>query len=300
MNDKDRSGHGMTTTETLFRKERLQAIVDDRQSGAAQLGRIALQTLADYSQVCALEDPETYTEALLDYAQALQNARPSMAPLVNLIEAWSNWLKAEPDRRLEHLRETALNTAHDLVKQSEEAVSHIAGHVAALIGEDSVVMTHSVSSTVLACYRALSEKNVNAVITESRPGYEGRRVAQSLVEMTVSAEFITEAQMGLFVDQADAVVVGADTVLADGAVVNKAGTFLLALAARHAGVPFYVCAETFKRSDRTAGDVQLEEMSADELDLPTLPHITPHNIYFDITPAELITAWINEHGVKKY
>jgi translation initiation factor 2B subunit (eIF-2B alpha/beta/delta family) len=94
----------MTTAEALFKKERLQAIVDDRQSGAAQLGRVALQTLADYSQVCEQDDAESYTRALLEYAQALQQARPSMAPLVNLIGAWSNWLRAEPDRRIEHLQ----------------------------------------------------------------------------------------------------------------------------------------------------------------------------------------------------
>lgn len=290
----------MTTTEALFKKERLQAIVDDRQSGAAQLGRIALQTLADYSQVCEQDDAEGYTLALLDYAQALQQARPSMAPLVNLIGAWSNWLQAEPDRRIEHLQETALNTAHDLIKQSEEAVNEIARNAAPLIDADSIVMTHSVSSTVLACLGALAEKHVKAIITESRPGGEGRRVAARLAEMTVSADYITDAQMGLFAGRADAVLIGADTVLADGGVVNKAGTCLLALAADRAGVPFYVCAETFKQSEQTAADVRLEEMDTGELDPPALPHITAHNIYFDITPADLITAWINERGVKRY
>ena len=72
--------------------------------------------------------------------------------------------------------------------------------------------------------------------------------------------YITDAQGGLF-DQADAVLVGADALLADGTLVNKAGTYLLALAAKDQNVPFWVCAESFKCTTTPADAFALEERS---------------------------------------
>ena len=103
----------------------------------------------------------------------------------------------------------------------------------------------------------------------------------------------------MFVQRADVALVGADTIAADGSVINKAGTYLLALAARDRGVPFYVCFESFKRSGFPASDAVLEKHDLSELDPPQLPHIKTHNVYFDITPPNLVTAWITEHGIAR-
>lgn len=283
-----------------FKQERLKAIVDDRRSGAAELGRLALHFLADYARVCPHKDVGAYKRELLSFAGELQRARPGMAPLVNLVGAWRQWLEAEMGPDVERLGEVAVNTAHDLVNQSEQAVVKIAGHVADVVPAGSTVFTHSISSTILVCFRELAARNVKAIVTESRPGDEGRWLAGQLAELAVTADFITDAQMGLFIGRADIALVGADTVLDDGSIINKAGTYLLALAAREAGVPFYVCAERFKRGDRDEKNAQLDEVDGEELGLPILPHITPRNIYFDVTPAELITGWINEDGVQRY
>ena len=88
-------------------------------------------------------------------------------------------------------------------------------------------------------------------------------------------------------------------ILADGATVNKAGTYLLALAARDQGIPFYVCCESFKFAKEDPDKVELEEMSEVELETPDLPHVTIRNVYFDVTPPTLITGWITETGVQR-
>ena len=288
----------MDISNEQFKEERLQAIISDRHRGAAELGRLALQAIADYSQICEQSDAESYVQEMLVFGLALKEARPSMATIINLVDSWCQWLENEFERDPERLRSIALNTALDLVNQSNLAIDDIAQLAADLIPEDSVVLTHSYSSTVMACYKALAAKNIKAIVTESRPGDEGIRVANKLVEYAITTEYITDAQLGLFVPLSHAVLVGADSVLADGSVVNKAGTKLIALAAKDAGVPLYVCTESFKQSAKTLAEVQLEEMDGYELGLPTLPHVTSRNIYFDITPPELITAWINEHGIQ--
>jgi translation initiation factor 2B subunit (eIF-2B alpha/beta/delta family) len=88
-------------------------------------------------------------------------------------------------------------------------------------------------------------------------------------------------------------------VLANGDVLNKAGTALLGWAAQGHRVPFYVLCETLKISPRVwTGDLaQLEEKEATEvLDSP-IPGVTVRNFYFDRTPANLVTMVITEQGL---
>jgi translation initiation factor 2B subunit (eIF-2B alpha/beta/delta family) len=165
-----------------------------------------------------------------------------------------------------------------------------------LIGPDKTIITHSLSSTVLKVFELLGSR-ARAIITESRPPAEGRLLAEKLSSLGIATDFISDQQMGLFAQHADAALVGADTIARDGSVINKAGTYLLALAARDRGRPFYACCESFKYSDLNAADIPLESHDAAEINPPVLSKITPHNVYFDITPAYLVTSWITEIGI---
>ena len=153
-------------------------------------------------------------------------------------------------------------------------------------------MTHSISSTVRNVFLEL--KHVDAhnhvIVTESRPGDEGKMLAEFLAEIRVQTTYITEAQIDLWMPNADKVVVGADAVLADGSVINKCGTNLMALSARYHGIPFYVCAESFKQSANN--DYELETMDPSELNLG-IAGVNVSNTYFEEVPAELITEWIS-------
>ncbi|MFO1422851.1 MAG: hypothetical protein U1F70_04220 [Candidatus Competibacteraceae bacterium] len=123
-------------------------------------------------------------------------------------------------------------------------------------------------------------------------------MAERLSAWRAPTTYITDAQMGLFVARADAVLVGADSVLADGTVVNKAGTGQNTLAARDQGVPFHVCCESFKWREPDQPVPELEEMAPTELGMPDWPAVTVRNVYFDLTPARLVSTWIDEAGVR--
>jgi translation initiation factor eIF-2B subunit delta len=92
---------------------------------------------------------------------------------------------------------------------------------------------------------------------------------------------------------------GADAILADGSLVNKSGTYLIALAAREAGVPFYVCAESFKCTEETAETITLEEKSGSELRPPPVPGVRARNLYFEVTPASLVTDWLSNEPLRQ-
>jgi ribose 1,5-bisphosphate isomerase len=104
-------------------------------------------------------------------------------------------------------------------------------------------------------------------------------------------------------NKVDKVMVGADAIAANGSVVNKIGTSLVALAAHEANTPFFVTAETYKFSPETmAGElIILEERDISEIitakQLTTMKNVNIRNPSFDITPSEYIDLIITEKGI---
>lgn len=264
---------------------------------------LALEMLAELAAHTAAARPEELERTLRAAAEAARRARPSMAPVQNLIAAWLDGWSAGggPGENLVARRERAGRIAAELAADVHAAKARAVAHAARLMGAGGTgrtLLTHSLSSTVLAVFEALAARGVRAIVTESRPLLEGRRTAAALARAGIAVQYITEAQIGIFMPSADAVLVGADAVDPDGAVWNKAGTYLTALAARAHDKPFHACFESFKvrRPGGLAPGEPAEENAASELGVPDLPGVTVRNVYFDRTPPALVSAWITEHG----
>jgi len=102
----------------------------------------------------------------------------------------------------------------------------------------------------------------------------------------------------------DAVITGADRIAANGDAANKIGTYPLAVLADRHDVPFYIAApaSTFDPDTADGAGIAIEERDPDEVhrwrtERTTPPGVLARNPAFDVTPAELITAFITEHGV---
>ena len=146
----------------------------------------------------------------------------------------------------------------------------------------------------------------SVLVDETRPLLQGARLtawelAQAGVPYRVQPDGAAAAAMarGLV----DCVLVGADRIAVNGDVANKIGTYGLAIAAHHHNVPLVVVApsSTVDSSLATGAEIAIEERAPDELRTFTGTTITPpdadvFNPAFDVTPAELITAVVTEHG----
>ena len=105
----------------------------------------------------------------------------------------------------------------------------------------------------------------------------------------------------------DKVITGADRIASNGDAANKIGTYNLAVLCKHHKIPFYIAApfSTFDLGLKTGKDIIIEQRPAAEVtDLffkkPIAPKgISVFNPAFDITPHELISAFITEQGVFK-
>jgi methylthioribose-1-phosphate isomerase len=148
-------------------------------------------------------------------------------------------------------------------------------------------------------------RDVHVWVDETRPLLQGLRLTSwELARAGVPhAVLVDGAAAGLIArGEVDAVIVGADRVCANGDVVNKVGTYGLALAARRHGVPFLVAAPESTRDVRTptGAHVEIEERRDDphtylrtNTALPSVPAFAPA---FDVTPADLVTLLLTERS----
>jgi len=103
----------------------------------------------------------------------------------------------------------------------------------------------------------------------------------------------------------DLVIVGADRITREGYVINKIGTYMIALAAKRSNVPFYVAAPTSTIDlNSSIDDVVIEERDPNEVKMVlgkpiTLEEAKALNYAFDITDPDLVTAIITERGIVK-
>jgi translation initiation factor eIF-2B subunit delta len=271
--------------------EALAEIAADRARGAAELAARGIELLAAVAEA-EVRAGRPILPATRAVARRLRDSRPAMAPIGNWAAAFIAALAGRPNEPAPW---------HGAVAAMAEAREGIAvGQCAAsrdMLARADAVLTLSYSSSV-ARLLASAEAPRRVIVAEGRPLFEGRRLVEALHSAKRDAICITDAAIPHFVAEASAVLIGADSVCRDGAAINKVGSLSAALAARHHGVPFYVAADRFKLAPRLRStEAPLEEKAGDEV-WPEHPGLCL-NPYFEAVPAELITAYVMETGLRR-
>jgi S-methyl-5-thioribose-1-phosphate isomerase len=156
--------------------------------------------------------------------------------------------------------------------------------------------------TALGVIRALHVAGAlsHVIVDETRPLLQGARLTcWELDQLGIEHHLVCDGAAPFLISQgrADAVVVGADRIAANGDVANKIGTYSLALAARQAGIPFVVAApeSTIDPATPAGTAIPIEQRADEEVTFPAAPAGTKAiNLAFDITPAELVSAVVTE------
>jgi S-methyl-5-thioribose-1-phosphate isomerase len=193
--------------------------------------------------------------------------------------------------------------------------------IAALVGESRAgpvrLQTHCNTGalatvewgTALGIVRTLHGRGqvLEVYVDETRPLLQGSRLtAWELERLGVPYRVVVDGAGPTVIARGlvDAVVVGADRIAGNGDVVNKIGTYPLALAAARAGIPFVVAApeSTIDPATPTGDDIEIETRVADEVvtvaGVRTAPAAAEAlNLAFDVTPADLVTAIVTERRV---
>lgn len=251
-----------------------------------------------------------------DAAARVGGARPTA---VNLSWALGRMGRAIVEHRGDptELHAALIDEATRILVEDREMCQRIGEHGAQLIRDGARVLTHcnagalatgGLGTALAAIYVAAEQgKRVEVYADETRPLLQGSRLTawelgRAGIPVTV---LIDSAAASLMKDgEIDLVIVGADRIAANGDTANKIGTYPLAIAAKHHGIPFYVAApaSTFDPATKTGESILIEQRSADEVrngfgSLTAPAEAAVYNPAFDVTPARLITAIISDRGV---
>ena len=276
----------------------------DNVHGASFITRRCIEILSRAAQVYEGPEDESFRSYLVYVGRALSQAQPAMCAPGNRIAGLLEALGTDrPDceitgRKVEKEVKACLGL-HD----SELGRLGQAGAVllAEKFREKAGIITLSHSDAVYAVLSRLAPNSQTEItVAESRPLCEGVTLAKKLAADGFTVNLVTDATLGIETAGASCVLVGADTVFPDGGIINKAGTRLLALAAKMDNIPFYCCTQTCKvlpiAKEGTATLLFQKEGDPAELIQRPAAGIRVRNQYYDRTEYFLVSGFITERG----
>ena len=258
-------------------------------------------------------------EQRVDYViSALASTRPTAVNLFWALERMRKvaqmFKEANPEQMVRLLLQEAL-TIHEEDKWMCEKIGEFG---AALLKDGDTVLTHcnagalatgGIGTALGIIYTATWQgKRISVFADETRPVLQGARLTVwELQQQGVDVTLICD-NMAAFVmkkKKIDCIIVGADRIASNGDVANKIGTYNVAILANFHNIPFYVAApgSSFDPAMSKGDDIIIEERGCEEITNCFDSKIAPSGVKiyspaFDVTPAELVTAYITEKGVQ--
>jgi translation initiation factor 2B subunit (eIF-2B alpha/beta/delta family) len=276
-------------------KTKLLDLRQDNSSGASELLEKVLKIVK--LQLDSVQNPIIdIKEDFLELAREIINSRPSMAPLINTIGFLIHDLtiinKNLIKKRLKELEVTSTKRKKDLEKNFDVFLNSRGK-------KELNIMLISYSSTINKLLLKNRDKKLNLFVLESRPLLEGRRVAEKLSKY-FKINLIIDAAMGKFIKHVDLVLVGIDSILKDGSIINKLGTYPLTVLAKANKINVYTVGDSYKYNLRSyyGQEIIIEKKPSNEVyDKKLKDNFEVYNYYFDVTPPEYITGIISDLGI---
>lgn len=288
--------------------------------GAPAIGVAAAVGLSCLCARFEENNEEAFWKKLELTASTINATRPTAKNLSWALNEVINSAKAERGNGVTAIKKAIKDKAKEILANDVDVCKAIGTHGATLINDGDRIMTVCNAGalaavtygTALAPVYVAAEQGKRVAVTslETRPLLQGARLtAFELTENGIDTTLICDnmAASVLAGGNINAIFTGCDRVSANGDAANKIGTLMLAILAKHYGVPFYVCApySTIDFATKNGKEIIIEQRDTEEIRSLWYenPMVTEKaNIYnpaFDVTPAELITAFVTEKGIIK-
>jgi methylthioribose-1-phosphate isomerase len=311
-------------TETVFFtpescEEMWEAIRRLKVRGAPAIGIAAAFGLYLAARASEASTPEALLLEIDEAAAYLATARPTAVNLCWALRRLQQFSrrKAAAATDVAFLKAALLDEARAMITEDNAVCLSIGYHGLELLLPGMSLLTHCNAGglgtaqwgTALAPIYLAHEQGwpLRVFADETRPVLQGARLtAWELQQAGVHVVLICDNMAGTLMHHGwiEAVIVGTDRVAANGDVVNKIGTYSLAVLAHHHGIPFYVAAprSSIDLETPSGEQVTIEERETTEITygfgVRTAPEaVEVYNPAFDVTPAKLVTAMITEVGL---
>jgi methylthioribose-1-phosphate isomerase len=308
-------------------REVFEAIRELCVRGAPAIGVAAAFGLCLGTRAAREQPNAAFLERVRASAEYLKTARPTAVNLAWAVDRTARVATQGAYATSNAAWRAMLAEAQRISDEDRDACRRIGEIGASLVRDGCGVLTHCNAGalatvaygTALAPLYVAHElgRRFRVFADETRPLLQGARLtALELTAAGIDTTVLCDGAAASLMSsgQVQLVIVGADRIAANGDTANKIGTFPLALAARHHGIPFYVAAplSTIDASIRSGREIPIEQRAASEVtDVAgcniAAAGIAAYNPAFDVTPAELITGLltpvrlvqpVNEAGIR--
>ncbi len=273
----------------------------DLTSGSSGVALGFLDALERWAETDTSRTSPALRVALLEWLRAAQAAQPSMA-LLHQFAARALEVAGSAASREDSAADARTSLVLSITSERSDLAAQqhaVAQTAAGLITErESWIATLSASAAVREAFEIAHQagRAPRALIAESRPLLEGRDLAAMLAAAGIPGWLVVDAALPMLLTGASIAWIGADAVT-DRGVINKVGSFALALAAREHSVPVYALAMRRKFLPASTAALKIVEMSPDEVWREAPPGVRPRNVGFELVPLELFRGIVVEDSV---
>jgi methylthioribose-1-phosphate isomerase len=259
-----------------------------------------------------------FEERLNQVVTTLAGTRPTAVNLFWALERMTKAAGQNKEKDPEQVVEILLQAALSIHREDQQMCEKIGEFGAGLLKDGDTVLTHcnagalatgGIGTALGIIYTAVWQgKKIIVFADETRPVLQGARLTVwELQQQGIDVTLICD-NMAAFVmkrKKIACVIVGGDRIASNGDVANKIGTYNVAILANYHKIPFYVAApsSSFDNAISSGDEIIIEERGCDEVTDCFGRKIAPtgakvYSPAFDVTPAELVTAYVTEKGVQ--
>jgi len=248
--------------------------------------------------------------------QFLVDCRPISISMGNSINYLKQQMSLTNTLSQEEAKEHLIEIIDSFIERIQLADKVITKYGVSKISDGDVILTYASSHVVEKIIEQahVEGKNFRVIIVDSRPKHEGRELLHRLSLHGVKCTYIMLNAISYIMKEVSKVFVGAYSLLSNGNLISRSGTALVASMAKFYNVPFIVCCETYKFSERA----QLDSICFNQIGSPhelvnplvgggekesklanweTIQPLKLLNLMYDLTPIEFIDMVISEYGM---
>ncbi|ESO85972.1 hypothetical protein LOTGIDRAFT_129894, partial [Lottia gigantea] len=272
------------------------------------------KVISDYSTPPQKELGRDLDSKIKPYISFLTQCRPLSVSMGNAIK-YLKWNITHTPRDMSDTKaKQMLNECIDTFIHERITVpaSAISGYACKKIADGDVIMVYACSSLIRHVLKDayIQGKKFRVIVVDGRPKLEGKEMLRRLIKIGIKCTYVLINAASYVMQEATKVFLGSHALLANGCVMSRVGSSMIALIAKAYNVPTLVCCETYKFCERVQTDSFVFNELGDPNDLVKIGNkppcltdwkeynsLTLLNLVYDVTPPELITAVITEFDI---
>lgn len=292
------------------RFERINKTYSDIKSikiqGATNIAKYAILALHDSILKNKFEDKRDFKNFFIKACKKIEKARPTEPMLFNGIRYCLYILNENESKDLKYLKKDVVNATEFYLDLIVDASARVIKNGIKIIKDNDTILTHCHSSSVVKTLILAknSGKKFEVINTETRPLFQGRLTAVELHENNIKFMMVIDSEAPYFISPAsgkeyevEKVLIGCDAIGMSGSIINKTGSYSIALAAKAFKKPLYVSGTLLKCD--VNDNIPVESRDFKEIWEKAPKDIKILNFAFDLVPTEYITGIITEFGIIK-